>query len=362
MKSLVRENLLEIEPYPPGKPIKEVERELGIEEVVKLASNENPLGPSPRAVEAMAQALPEVNLYPDGSGYYLKRALAAHLRVKEENIILGNGSDEIIRMIAETFLNAGEEAIMGDPAFLIYRLAVKVMKGQCRLVALKDFTHDLTAMAGMINARTKLIFIANPNNPTGTMVTAEEVDSFMKKVPERVMVIFDEAYYEYIERDDFPRTINYIRENRRVITLRTFSKIYGLAGLRIGYGVAPEELIKDMNRVRQPFNTNSLAQVAALSALKDEEHVRKSRQANREGKDFLYEELKKLKISYIPSQANFILVDLKQEAKVISRQLLQEGIIVRPMGMYNLPHFIRVTVGTEKQNKRFIKALASGGK
>ena len=362
MKSLVRENLLEIEPYPPGKPIKEVERELGIEEVVKLASNENPLGPSPRAVEAMAQALPEVNLYPDGSGYYLKRALAAHLRVKEENIILGNGSDEIIRMIAETFLNAGEEAIMGDPAFLIYRLAVKVMKGQCRLVALKDFTHDLTAMAGMINARTKLIFIANPNNPTGTMVTAEEVDSFMKKVPERVMVIFDEAYYEYIERDDFPRTINYIRENRRVITLRTFSKIYGLAGLRIGYGVAPEELIKDMNRVRQPFNTNSLAQVAALSALKDEEHVRKSRQANREGKDFLYEELKKLKISYIPSQANFILINVHQEGKIISGKLLQEGIIVRPMGMYNLPHFIRVTVGTEKQNKRFIKALASGGK
>ena len=357
MKQLVRENILKIEPYPPGKPIKEVERELGIEEAVKLASNENPLGPSPQAVEAMEQVLPEVNLYPDGNGYYLKRALAAHLSVQESNIILGNGSDEIIRMIVETFLNEGEEAIIGEPAFLIYRLAVKVMKGQCRLVALKDFTHDLAAMAGVINERTKLIFIANPNNPTGTMVTAEEVNSFMKKIPQEVLVVFDEAYYEYIERSDFPQTLDYIREGRNVITLRTFSKIYGLAGLRIGYGIGSEELIKDMNRVRQPFNTNSLAQVAARVALGDREHVEKSRKANREGKSFLYEELEKLKISYIPSQANFILVDVNEDGKIISRQLMQEGIIVRPMGMYNLPHFIRVTVGTEEQNEKFIKAL-----
>ncbi len=357
MKSLIRENIREIDPYPPGKPIKEVERELGIEEAVKLASNENPLGPSPKAVEAMEQALKEVNLYPDGNGYYLKRALAAHLNVKEENLILGNGSDEIIRMIAETFLNEGEEAIMGEPAFLIYRLAAKIMKGRCRLVNLKDSTHDLMAMAGTINKKTKLIFIANPNNPTGTMVAAEEVASFMKKVPEEVIVIFDEAYYEYIERDDFPQTIDYLGEGRRVITLRTFSKIYGLAGLRIGYGIGPEEFIKGMNRVRQPFNTNSLAQVAALAALKDQEHVKKSRKANREGKDFLYEELKKLKISYIPSQANFVLINVGEEGKVISRKLMQEGIIVRPMEMYNLPNFIRVTVGTEEENKKFITAM-----
>jgi len=322
-----------------------------------MASNENPLGPSPKAVEAMKQALPEVNLYPDGNAYYLKKVLAIHLRVGEGNIILGNGSDEIIRVIVETFLNEGEEAIMGEPAFLIYRLAVKIMKGQSRLVPLKDFTHDLEAMARAINERTKLIFIANPNNPTGTMVTVEEVDSFMKEVPEDVIVIFDEAYYEYIERDDFPRTIDYLKENRNVITLRTFSKIYGLAGLRIGYGVAGEELIRGMNRVRQPFNTNSLAQVAALAALGDQGHVKKSREANRDGKTFLYEELDKLKISYVPSEANFILVGVNEDGKVISHKLMQEGIIVRPMGMYNLPDFIRVTVGTEEQNKKFIKAL-----
>ena len=357
MKKLVRENILEIEPYPPGKPIKEVERELGIGEVVKMASNENPLGPSPQAVKAMEQILMEVNLYPDGNAYYLKRALAAHLEVKEENIILGNGSDEIIRMISETFLNEGEEAIMGEPAFLIYRMAVKAMKGQCRLVTLKDFTHDLTAMAQTINEKTKLIFIANPNNPTGTMVTAETVDSFMKEVPEDVIVIFDEAYYEYIERDDFPQTLNYLRERRNVITLRTFSKIYGLAGLRIGYGIAREELIREMNRVRQPFNTNSLAQIAALAALEDREHVKKSRKTNREGKKLLYEELDRLQVSYVPSEANFILVDIDGDGKTVSRELMREGIIVRPMGMYDLPGFIRVTVGTDEQNKRFIKAL-----
>jgi len=361
LKQLVRENILEIEPYPPGKPIKEVERELGIEEAIKMASNENPLGPSPKAVEAMKQALPEVNLYPDGNAYYLKKVLAAYLEVGEGNIILGNGSDEIIRVIVETFLNEGEEAIMGEPAFLIYRLAVKIMKGQSRLVPLKDFTHDLEAMARAINERTKLIFIANPNNPTGTMVTVEEVDSFMKEVPEDVIVIFDEAYYEYIERDDFPRTIDYLKEYRNVITLRTFfrtfSKIYGLAGLRIGYGIAGEELIGGMNRVRQPFNTNSLAQVAALAALGDREYVRKSREVTRAGKTFLYEELDKLKISYVSSEANFVLVGVNEDGKVVSRKLMEEGIIVRPMGMYNLPEFIRVTVGTEEQNKKFIKAL-----
>ncbi len=346
-----------MEPYPPGKPIKEVERELGIGKVIKMASNENPLGPSPRAVEAMARVLPEVNLYPDGNAYYLKRALAVHLGVKEGNIILGNGSDEIIRMIAETFLNEGEEAVIAEPSFLIYRLAVKAMNGQCRLVALKDFTHDLVAMAEMINERTKLIFIANPNNPTGTMVTAEAVDSLMKKVPGEVIVILDEAYYEYIERDDFPRALDYIKRGRNVITLRTFSKIYGLAGLRIGYGIAREELIRDMNRVRQPFNTNSLAQVAALAALEDREHVEKSRRVNRAGKNFLYQELDRLQFSYIPSEANFILVDVNEDAKVLSLRLMQEGIIVRPMGMYNLPGFIRVTIGTGEQNKKFIKAL-----
>ncbi|MCD5390434.1 histidinol-phosphate transaminase [candidate division NPL-UPA2 bacterium] len=354
---LVRENILEIEPYQPGKPIKEVERELGIKEAVKMASNENPLGPSPRAVEAMREALREVNLYPDGSAYYLKRALAEHLNVGEGNIIFGNGSDEIIRMIAETFLNEGEEAVIAQPAFIIYRMAVKVMNGKPQLVNLRNFTHDLVAMGEAVNEKTKLVFIANPNNPTGTMVTHEEVHSFMNKIPEEVIVVFDEAYYEYITRDDFPRTIDYIRHGRNVITLRTFSKIYGLAGLRIGYGIAREDLIKDMNRVRQPFNTNCLAQVAALAALKDKEHIERSRSINRGGKDFLYRALDKLKISYIPSEANFILIDLRQEAGGICQNLMREGIIVRSMGIYGLGNFIRVTIGTAEQNEKFIKAL-----
>ncbi len=356
---LVRENILEIEPYPPGKPIKEVERELGIKEAVKMASNENPLGPSPKALEAMREALNEANLYPDGSAYYLKRALSEHLDVGEENIIFGNGSDEIIRMIAETFLNQGEEAVIAQPAFIIYQIAVKVMKGKCKLVNLRNFTHDLVTMGEAVNESTKLVFIANPNNPTGTMVTREEVGSFMNKIPQGAIVVFDEAYYEYITRDDFPQTINYIRQGRNVITLRTFSKIYGLAGLRIGYGVAREDLIRDMNRVRQPFNTNCLAQVAALTALKDKEHIERSSRLNREGKDFLYRELDRLKVSYIPSEANFILIDLKQGARGASQKLMQEGIIVRPMGMYGLPNFIRVTIGTAQQNEKFIKALVS---
>ncbi|MCK4436768.1 histidinol-phosphate transaminase [bacterium] len=357
VKQLVRENILEIEPYPPGKPIKEVERELGIKEAVKMASNENPLGPSPKALEAMRQAISDTNLYPDGSAYYLKRALAEHLNVGEENIILGNGSDEIIRMIVETFLNEDEEAVIAQPAFIIYQIAVKVMNGKCRIVNLRNFTHDLVAMGKAVNDKTKLVFIANPNNPTGTMVSDEEVGTFMNKISDEVIVVFDEAYYEYIIRDDFPQTINYVRQGRNVITLRTFSKIYGLAGLRIGYGVAREDLIRDMNRVRQPFNTNCLAQVAALAALKDKEHIERSSSINREGKDFIYEELDKLKISYVPSEANFILIDLKQDGKAISQKLMQEGIIVRPMGMYGLPDFIRVTIGTIQQNEKFIKAL-----
>ena len=356
MNDLIRKEIKNIKPYEPGVPIEEVERELGIK-AVKMASNENALGPSLRAVAAIEGALSKINLYPDGGAFALKSRLAQHLGVGKQNIILGNGSDEIIRMITETFLNEGEEVVFAEPGFIIYRLAAVVTGGKCVSVPLKNYTHDLEAMSHAINERTKLVFIANPNNPTGTMVNADEVASFMKSLPPNIIAIFDEAYYEYVNRNDFPETIDYVKEGRNVITLRTFSKVYGLAGLRIGYGIAGEELISGMNKVRQPFNVNSLAQAAALAALEDKEHVRKSRRTNSEGKEFLYREFARMKIAYIPSQANFVLIDVGMDGDRVSDELLKEGIIVRSMRMYNLTNFIRLTIGKMEENQRFVAAL-----
>lgn len=356
MNELIRREIRNIELYEPGTPIEEVERELGIK-IVKMASNENPLGPSPYAMAAIEKGISKINLYPDGGASILKSRLAQHLGVEEANVIVGNGSDEIIRMITETFLNEGEEVIFAEPGFIIYRLATVVMKGKCVSIPLKNYVHDLEAMLRAVNERTKLIFIANPNNPTGTMVGKAQVASFMKRIPSNVVIIFDEAYYEYVERSDFPETISYIKEGKNVITLRTFSKVYGLAGLRIGCAIAKEEFIIALNRVRQPFNVNSLAQIAARAALEDKEHVRESCRINSEGKKFLYQELAKRKLTYIPSQTNFILIDVGKDASEVSHKLLREGIIVRPMKMYNLPNFIRVTIGKMEENQKFIAAL-----
>ncbi len=357
IKKLVRPNIRDLRPYEPGKPIEEVQRELGLKDIVKMASNENPVGPSPLAVRAIRENLDRINLYPDGGGYYLKKKLASSLGVGEDQIILGNGSDEIIRMVVETFLNEGEEAVIAEPSFVIYKLAVKTINGKCRMVALNDYQYDMESMAKVVGERTKIVFVANPNNPTGTMVTKSEVESFLAKIPEGVISVFDEAYFEYIERDDFPETIRYINSGATIICLRTFSKIYGLAGLRIGYGISQPEIVTEMNRVRQPFNANSIAQVAAISALDDREHVEKSREVNRAGKDFLYRELEKRKIAYVPSEANFILVEVGDGAGVASA-LLKKGVIVRDMSCYNLPNFVRVTIGVEEANKRFIEEMA----
>ena len=356
IKKLVRPNVKELKPYEPGKPIEEVQRELKLGDVVKMASNENPLGPSPFAVKAIKSGLDRLHFYPDGSGYYLRKKLSAFLNVGKDSIILGNGSDEIIQIIAETFLNEGEEVVIADPSFVIYQMAVRIMNGNCRLVKLKNYQYDMAAMAGAVGNKTKLIFIANPNNPTGTMVTEDEIESFLEKVPEEVIVIFDEAYFEYIERDDFPKTIDYIKDGKTVICLRTFSKIYGLAGLRIGYGIGCPEIITEMNRVRHPFNSNSIAQTAAAAALDDEEHVRKSREVNSAGRAFLYRELDRMGISYIPSEANFILIKVGDGSHVVEA-LLRKGIIVRGMDGYDMPDFIRLTIGFEKENRRFVEAL-----
>ncbi len=352
----VRENISQLVPYPPGKPIEELERELGITGSIKLASNENPLGPSQKAVEAVAKALAGLHRYPDGSCYYLKEKLSAILGVPQEMITFGNGSNEIIELIIRAYLAPGEEAIMGDPSFAVYPIVVKCVGGISRLVPLKDMRHDLEAMAAHINKKTRIIFIANPNNPTGTTVTGAEFDAFMKKVPEDVIVCVDEAYVEFVRGADFPDTLYYIKEGRAVVMLRTFSKIYGLAGLRVGYGVAHPEIMDFINRVRQPFNVNTLAQIGAIAALDDRVHLERTRENNAKGLQYLFTELRKLGFECVDTEANFFLVKVGN-GKAVYEALLKKGVIVRPMASYNMPEYIRITVGLPEENKRFLDAF-----
>ncbi|MFC1713511.1 histidinol-phosphate transaminase [Candidatus Poribacteria bacterium] len=358
-KQLAKESVLTIKPYQPGKPIEEVARELDMPEadIIKMASNENPLGASPLGIQAIKEAASGVNLYPDGGCYYLKNDLAEHLNVKPENLILGNGSNEVLQIIGDTFVNPEDEVIYARQAFVVYTLTTKVAGATAVTVDLKDYTHDLDAMADRITDKTKVIFIANPNNPTGTMLTAEQVDRFMKRVPDDVLVVFDEAYYEYVQRSDYPQTLDYVRDGRTVITLRTFSKIYGLAGLRVGYGISTPEIVEIMNKVRQPFNVSSIAQAAARASLRDRDHVAKSVKINSEGKKYLYSELERIGLDFVPSETNFILVNLKQSGSEVMAELLKEGVIVRPMTGYEFPDYVRITVGTEEQNTRLIASL-----
>jgi len=346
-----------IKPYLPGKPIEEVRRELNLRRIIKLASNENPLGPSPRAVKAIRKWAKKVWLYPEGGGYWLKEALSRKLGVRMENLILGNGSDEIVSFLTRAFLKEGEEIVMGDPSFIMYSIDARIEGGKVRFVPLKDFRLDLPGMLEAITPRTRLVFISNPNNPTGTIVKKEEVEKFLEKVPPHILVVFDEAYYEYVEDASFPQLIPLLREKENLIILRTFSKIYGLAGLRIGYGVAREEIIDTLNRVRPPFNVNSLAQKAALASLEDERQVERSRKLVREGKKYLYREFERMGLFYVPTQANFILVRVGEDASQVERELLKRGVIVRGMGGYGLSEFIRVTIGRPRENKLFIRFL-----
>ncbi len=352
-----RDVLKEIRPYVPGKPISEVAREYGLESIVKLASNENPLGPSPQAINAAGDAARDANRYPDPGGYYLRQKLSGLLNVGMNEIVLGNGSVEIVEQITEAFLDPGDEAIVGNPAFFKYDIAIRIMGGRVVDVPLKERTHDLEAMADAVTPRTRLIFIPNPNNPTGTMVSSRDVIAFLDALPEGVVTVFDEAYYEYIERVDYPDTPALVREGKDVILLRTFSKIYGLAGMRIGYGVAREELIRPLNVVRETFNTNSIAQQAALASLDDQEHVFRSRESNERGMKIMRDGLDLMGVSYIPSVSNFLLVDFGLDVKEVFENLLTRGVIVRPMTPYGLDTMARVTVGKEGENERFLDAL-----
>ena len=353
MLKYVSENIKNLVPYSPGKPIEELERELGIRGAIKLASNENSLGPSPKAVEAIEKCLGKLHRYPDGGGFYLKRDLARKWGVSGEAIILGNGSNEIIELLIRTFISPGDNAVVSENTFSVYRLIVTAANGDVISVPMKDGRYHLEKMAEGITARTRLIFISNPNNPTGTIVSSEEVREFMNNVPEDVMVVFDEAYAEYVTSNQYPDSMDYLLEERNVAILRTFSKIYGLAGLRIGYGLMKKETADMLNRVRQPFNTNALAQIAALAALGDVSHVEKSLRNNQEGKEYLYREFDSMGINYLPSEANFIYFHTNDDGRKVFDLLLKEGIIIRHIGGPNL----RVTIGLPEENKKFIEAV-----
>ncbi len=354
---LIRPNVLELEPYSPGKPIEEVKRELGLTDVVKLASNENPLGPSPRAIEAAMRAMQSANLYPDGSCFELKQAVAKHVGMPSECLLFGNGSDELIHYIGLTFLNPGDEVITGHPSFVRYEAAAKLNNARLHLVPLREHRFDLPAILERVNERTKIIFIANPNNPTGTIVTADEVEVFMNALPEHVVVVWDQAYQEYVSRADYPNTLRYVREGRAVIILRTFSKAYALAGLRVGYAIARPDIIDAMNRVREPFNVNSVAQAAALAALHDQEHLRRAVELNRQGLEYLYRHFERLGLSYVRSEANCVMVDLGRDSQPVFQALLRKGVIVRTGHIFGLPTYLRITTGKPEENERFICAL-----
>ena len=341
-----------IQPYVPGKPLEELERELGITDSIKLASNENPVGPSPVALAAIRDSLADINRYPEGSGYYLKRELVRALSVGEDELILGNGSNELLDIAAKTFLKDGDEAVMATPSFVVYFMAVQSVGGKSIQVPLRNDTHDLAAMADAITPKTRMMFIANPNNPTGTFNRKEEFDRMMERISDDILVVIDEAYYEYVSDPDYADSMKYLRNGRNVLILRTFSKIYGLAGLRIGYGIAKKEILADMNRLRAPFNTNTVAQRAAAAALADRDHVTKSRTTNETGKKYLYGELDSLGIKYVPTEANFIYVPF-EGAAALYEKLLRQGVIIRPMG----PNAVRVTIGLPEENRRFIEAL-----
>jgi histidinol-phosphate aminotransferase len=347
------EYVLAIRPYVPGKPVEELERELGISNSVKLASNENPVGPSPAAVDAIGKALSDINRYPDGSGYYLKKVLSERLSVSEDEVILGNGSNELIDIAVRTFMADGDEAVMATPSFVVYSMAVQSVGGVCVQVPLKNHVHDLEAMASVVTPKTKMLFIANPNNPTGTINRKVEFDRMMAKMPKGLIVVLDEAYIEYVSDPDYADSMKYLHSDKNVLILRTFSKIYGLAGLRLGYGIAKKEILADMNRLRDPFNTNSIAQRAAIAALGDGEHLRRSKEVNERGKEYLYRELGGMGMAYVPTEANFIYMPVP-EAPALYDKLLRLGVIVRPMG----PDSIRVTIGLPEENRRFVEALS----
>jgi len=358
LRLLVPEWIRTLTPYPPGMPIEELERELGIRDSIKLASNENPLGQSPRAIEAIVRALPQLHRYPDGSAFYLKRRLAERHGVSPDEIIVGNGSNELIELVVRTFLRPRDEAVMADQAFVVYRMVVQAVAATPKIVPLRHFTHDLEAMAEAVTPRTRIVFLANPNNPTGTIFRRSAWETFLRALAGRqLLVVADDAYAEFATDPEYPDTIA-CRDAASVpiVSLRTFSKLYGLAGLRVGYAVAPVEVIDAFGRVRQPFNVNALALVAAQAALDDHEDVARTLAVTHEGMAYLTAEFDRLGLPWVPSNANFVLVRVGHGGRVYD-QLLRRGVITRPMDGYGLPDHLRVSVGLPDENARLVGAL-----
>jgi histidinol-phosphate aminotransferase len=350
VKKLVKKNIEKLPAYKPGENPRHPR-------VIKLASNENPLGPSPKALAAIKENLHLSCVYPDQSSHQLKEELSARLGLSVQNLCIGNGSDELMQFIAAAFLNAGEEVLISENTFSTYEFVTRLFDGTPKFIPLKNFTYDLEAIAEAITLKTKIIFLCNPNNPTGTYFNDAAFKTFLNKVPKGVIVVIDEAYANYNDASDFPRSLDLVKEGRDVVVLRTFSKLFGLAALRIGYAISKPELNHYLNMVKLPFNVNRLAQAAAAAALSDGSFIKKSLQVNDEGKKYLYSELKALGLDYIPTQANFICINLKKKADLVFIEMMRDGVIIRPLTSFGLPNAIRVTIGTKEQNKKFIAAL-----
>ncbi len=355
-----RDFLNKIQPYQPGKPIEEVARELNLKgEIVKLASNENPLGASPLALQAIRKASGEAYLYPDDNCFYFKKKLASKLGIDSENIFVGNGSVEILPLATLAYLDPGLSAVCSAGAFIWFKIAVRIADGELIEVPMKNFSHDLKAMLKAIKKNTRLVYIANPNNPTGTIASKDEVEEFFREVPEHVLVIMDEAYYEYIEDPCYPDSFKIFKERKNILILRTFSKIYGLAGVRLGYGIAHPDILANLAKLRVSFNVNRLSQIAGMAALDDEEHAQKGRRINEAGKAYLYDAYNKLGLFFMPTYANFIFVDFARDSQLVFEALERKGVITRTIKEYGFPHALRITIGTEEQNQKLIKALKS---
>lgn len=354
---LANSHIRHLIPYQPGKPIEEVERELGIVSAVKLASNENPLGPSPQAVLKAQEAMQKAHFYPDGGCYTLKQTLANYLKLHASQLTIGNGSENILEIIIKTYLTYADSAIISQYAFLTIPLLIKSYGAELVTVPALNFQHDIKNMCKSINDKTRIIFIVNPNNPTGTYNTADELQWLLESVPPHVLIVVDEAYYEYVNKKDYPNTLMLLNNYPNLVIVRTFSKIYGLAGLRVGYAISSIEIADMLNRARLPFNVNSIGAIAAATAILDHNHVEKSIELNNKGMMQLEESLKKMHISSIPSLGNFITLNVNQSALEVYQKLLLLGVIVRPLTAYDMPSYIRVTVGTWEQNERFLNAL-----
>ncbi|MBN2620327.1 histidinol-phosphate transaminase [candidate division WOR-3 bacterium] len=354
----LRSYVNDIKPYKPGKPIDEVVRELGITgDVIKLASNENPLGPSPKAVQAIGKRINTINLYPDDNCFYLKKAISAKFNMPGDQVIVGSGSVELIELIFKAYVNPGDEVIMSDPSFIMYKIACQIYGGKRIAIPLQEYHHDIDSIARAITEKTKILILDNPINPTGTIIDEARFHRFVEQVPDDIILVADEAYREYIENADYPKTMDYLKQKNNVVILYTFSKIYGLAGLRVGYGFASPDIISALMKVRLPFNVNSIAQIGAAAALDDTAFVQQSQKNNEAGKEYLYKELPRIGLAFTPTYGNFILVHFQTEARDIFEKLQARGVITRTVMEYGLPNALRITIGTPHQNEQLIRCL-----